>query len=79
MLFSLHHHLLLQHQVENLLLQMLCKLTLKLQQNPVIGGKQQQQQQQQTLMIIPQSLTENYPVLGEAPIGVQVVVVVVVF
>jgi hypothetical protein len=75
MLFSLHHHLLLQHQVENLLPQMLCKLTLKLQQNPVIGGKQQQQQQ--TLMIIPQSLTENYPVLGEAPIGVQVVVVVV--
>jgi hypothetical protein len=72
MLFSLHHHLLLQHQVENLLLQMLCKLTLKLQQNPVIGGKQQQQQ---TLMIIPQSLTENYPVLGEAPIRLQVVVV----
>jgi hypothetical protein len=73
MLFSLHHHLLLQHQVENLLLKMLCKLTLKLQQNPVIGGKPQQ-----TLMIIPQNLTENYPVLGEAPIGVQVVVVVVV-
>jgi hypothetical protein len=77
MLFSLHRHLLLLHQVENLLLQMLCKLTLELQQNPVIGGKQQQQQQQQQtlMMIILQSLTEIYPVLGEAPIGVQVVVV----
>jgi hypothetical protein len=71
MLFSLHRHLLLQHQVENLLLQMLCKLTLELQQNPVIGGKQQQT----LMMIILQSLTEIYPVLGEAPIGVQVVVV----